>query len=257
MVEKSKVKRMFILDGGSFLYESSMMTYGSGIGKKIRIFTPFFAFDTVEGWILYDTGLPITAVELFTSLKMEPMVEKKNLAPHQLETINVQPGDVNKIIVSHLHMDHAGGLQYFPEAEVYVQKDEYAYALHPNSFQRYEYQQENFNLPGIKWNFLEGDEVIIPGLTVMLANGHSPGLQGLVIELPEKQFFILGSDAIYLQKNIDRNLPPGHAWNMSQALYSVKRLKALQSILGASLLPGHDFQYYTHKMKIGESIGST
>lgn len=257
MVEKSKVKRMFILDGGSFLYESSMMTYGSGIGKKIRIFTPFFAFDTEEGWILYDTGLPITAVELFSSLKMEPMIEKKNIVPQQLEKINVRPGDVSKIIISHLHIDHAGGLQYFPDVEVYVQKDEYAYALHPNSFQRYEYQPENFDLPEIKWSFLEGDEVIIPGLTAILVNGHTPGLQGLVIELPEKQFFILGSDAIYLQKNIDRDLPPGQAWNMSQALYSVKRLKALQSVLGASLLPGHDFHYYTSRIKTGEPIGLT
>lgn len=254
MSEKTRVKRMYILDGGSFLYESSMMTYGSGIGKKIRIFTPFFAFDTVEGWILYDTGMPENVVELYTPFGLEPIIGRENFAPQQLAKINAQPRDVSKIIISHLHMDHAGGLQHFPDAEVYVQKDEYTYALHPNSFQRHEYRQENFNSV-IKWNFLEGDEVIVPGLTVILANGHSPGLQSLVIELPDRRFFILGSDAIYLQKNIDRNLPPGQAWNMSLALYSVKRLKALQSILGASLLPGHDFRFYTSQIKIGEPIG--
>jgi N-acyl homoserine lactone hydrolase len=257
MGEKTRVKRMFVLDGGSFLYESSMMTYGSGIGKKIRIFTPFFAFDTEEGWILYDTGMPENVVEMYTSFGLEPIIGEENFAPEQLAKINVLPRDVTRIIISHLHMDHAGGLQHFPDTEVYVQKDEYAYALHPNSFQRYEYQQENFNLPEIKYNFLEGDEVIMPGLTAILANGHSPGLQGLVIELPGRQFVILGSDAIYLQKNIDRNLPPGQAWNMSQALYSVKRLKALQCILNAQLLPGHDFEYYTERIKVGESIGLT
>ena len=202
MSEKTKVKRMFVLNGGSFLYESSFMTYSSGIGRKERIIVPFYAFDTEEGWILYDTGLPITAVELFTSLKMEPIVNKENLAPQQLAKIDVLPGSVAKIVISHLHIDHAGGFVHFPDAEVYVQKDEYAYAFHPNSFQRYEYQQETFDLPGIKWNFLEGDEVLISGMTAILANGHTPGLQGLVIELPAKQFFILGSDAIYLQKKI-------------------------------------------------------
>ncbi len=56
MRKKTRVRRLFVLDGGSFIYETGMMKFGMDMDKRQRICTPFYAFDTEEGWVLYDTG---------------------------------------------------------------------------------------------------------------------------------------------------------------------------------------------------------
>ena len=87
----------------------------------------------------------------------------------------------------------------------------------------------------------------------MLANGHTPGLQGLIVELPDSGFYILGADSAYLTENISDNLPPGSSWNPVLAQYSVKRFNALAKILGARYFPGHDYNFFTKEVKIAEA----
>ena len=253
MKEQTKVKKMFILVGGSFLYKPGMMEFGKESEKRQRIFDPIFAFDTEEGWALYDTGLSQDAVPGLESRGAEPHISEENIVVGQLQKIGVSPTEVTKVIMSHLHQDHTGGIQFFPDAEIYVQKDEYSYAQFPNAFQAELYDQEIFDLPDVKWNLLEGDRVIIPGLTVMLANGHTPGLQGLIIELPESGYYLLGADSVYLKENIENEHPPGNVWNTILAEYSIKRFKALQSILDAQFFPGHDYDFYNNEVKLCEA----
>ncbi len=87
----------------------------------------------------------------------------------------------------------------------------------------------------------------------MLANGHTPGLQGLIIELPESGYYLLGSDSVYLMQNIKDTHPPGNVWNPVLAEYSIKRFKTLQALLGGQFLPGHDYDYYHREMNLGEA----
>ena len=253
MSEKSKVKRMFILDGGSISYEVGMMKYGMDLDKKIRVATPFYAFDTEAGWILYDTGWPQEAIPVLEMIGYVPDIKECHSAEEQIKKIGLKPSDIKKIILSHLHLDHVGGLRSFPDAEVYVQKDEYAYACHPNSFQASAYVADTFNMSGVKWKFLEGDDVIIPGLTVIMAGGHTPGLQALVVELPQSGFYILGSDAAYLRESIENNIPPGSAWNPVAGQYSIKRLKAIQKMINAQFFPGHEFAFFNEHVKVSEA----
>ncbi len=254
MRKKTAVKAMYVLDGGTFLYETAMMVFGKTGETHERIFTPFYAFDTEEGWVLYDTGWPSEAVPLLEGMGWEPKITEENSAVGQLGKIGVSPSDVKKIIVSHLHVDHAGGLQFFPDAQVYVQKDELSYAYYPNSFQALAYARETFAIPDIKWEILEGDGAILPGLTAILANGHTPGLQGLVVELHESGFVLLCADACYLRENFEQSIPPGNTWNAVLAQYALKRYQALQAILDARFFPGHEYDFFTKEVEIGTAI---
>jgi N-acyl homoserine lactone hydrolase len=250
MREKSKVRAMYILDGGSFLYEMGMMTFGQNLEEHLRIFTPFYAFDTEEGWILYDTGWPAEAPALLEQLGMDPQITAENSALEQLKKIGVSASDISKVIVSHLHVDHTGGLRDLAGIEVLVQKDEHAYAQHPNSFNATAYLAFTFDSPEINWNLLEGDGAVIPGLTVMLANGHTPGLQGLIVELPESGFFLLGADSAYLKTNIENDIPPGNSWNPILAQYSIRRFKAIAELLDGQFFPGHDNDFFSNEVKL-------
>ena len=91
-------------------------------------------------------------------------------------------------------------------------------------------------------------------MTGILANGHTPGLQALVVELPVSGFHILCADSAYLKENIETSLPGGTAWNPVLAQYAVKRLKALKSMLGADGFPGHDHEFFSQELRIGRQI---
>ena len=97
---------------------------------------------------------------------------------------------------------------------------------------------------------MEGDQQIIPGLTTILAPGHTPGLQALVVELPDSGFYVLGADSVYLNENINDNLPPGSCWDPVAAQYSVTRLKAVAGLLDAQLWPGHDYEFFTNEVEL-------
>lgn len=250
MREKTKVRAMYVLDGGSFLYEKGMMTFGRDLDKQVPVFVPFYAFDTDEGWFLYDSGWPIEAPPLLEAMGWEPKITQDNMAVEQLQKIGVEPSQVAGIIISHLHADHVGGLRSFPGATFYVQKDEYAYAFNPNSFNALAYFQFLYDLPDVNWNILQGDQEILPGLTVFLATGHTPGLQSLVVELPENGFYVLSADSAYLEENIAENLPPGSCWDPVCAQYSVTRLKALAKLLGGQQWPGHDYEFFTQSGRV-------
>jgi N-acyl homoserine lactone hydrolase len=253
MRTKTSIKKMFVLDGGTFLYETGMMLMGRDLSSKRRIITPFFAFDTLDGWVLFDTGWSPGAARILDALGMAPEISKEHAAVNQLERIKVKPNDVVAVIISHLHVDHAGGLSFFPDAKIFVQKDEFTYAMAPNTFQAHAYDANVTRLPGAKWELLQGDRVILPGLTAMMARGHTPGLQALVVELPESGYYILGSDSAYLTENIQHDHPPGNVWNTVCAQYAISRFNALRSILDARFFPGHDAEFYRENVKFGEA----
>lgn len=244
MREKTRVRRMFVLDGGSFSYDVGLMVHGKDLGKKQAVATPFYAFDTEEGWFLFDTGWPQEAAPVLEAMGWQPRIGPENAAPEQLKRIGVEASKVAGVVLSHLHVDHAGGLPFFPHARVYAQKDEMACARHPVTFQALAYQAQTFEVPGLSWNLLEGDTMILPGLAAVRAPGHTPGLQALVAELPESGCFVLCADAAYLVENLERDLPAGNAWNPVESFYSVRRLKMLGALLGAPCFPGHDLGFF-------------
>ncbi len=254
MREKSRVRRMFVLDGGSFFYDVGLMVHGKDLGKKQAVATPFYAFDTEEGWFLFDTGWPPEAVPVLEAMGWQPRIGPENAAPEQLRRIGVEPSEVAAVVLSHLHVDHAGGLSFFPHAKVYVQKDEMACARHPVTFQALAYQAQTFEIPSLRWNLMEGDSVILPGLSAVRAQGHTPGLQALVAELPESGSFVLCADAAYLVENLDRELPAGNAWNPLESFYSVRRLKMLGSLLAAPCFPGHDQAFFETGGRFGRAF---
>jgi N-acyl homoserine lactone hydrolase len=253
MKEKTRVRRMFILDGGSFLYVPAMMKYGSDERDLQRIIVPFFAFDTEEGWVLYDTGWSPKNVPILEEMGREPHIAEENFVLGQLAKIGVPAQDVATVVISHLHVDHIGGIQHFPEARILVQKDELAYARHTSSFQAEHYNRKLLDRPNIRWEPVDGDEVVMPGLAVALLQGHTPGLQGIIVDLPDSGFFLLGADCAYLMENIEQELPPGGSWNPVLAQYGIKRFKTLQALLGGRFLPGHDYDYYHGSLNLGEA----
>jgi N-acyl homoserine lactone hydrolase len=243
------VQELHVLDGGSIELDKSDMTFGHGAGQRVRVPTPVYLLKTTEGYVLYDTGWWPRAVPILQSMGLNPAISDSQSLPGLLASVGLQPDDIRKVIISHLHVDHAGGIQSLPNAEFIVQKDEYSYAFHPHTFSQLAYIPMAINFPSYKWTLIDGDQVIMPGLTVVLANGHTPGLQALVVDLPQTGIVILSSDCCYLSQNIDDEMIPGIVWDPTRALHSIKKLKTLARLLNGVVYPNHDMAFWESTLR--------
>jgi glyoxylase-like metal-dependent hydrolase (beta-lactamase superfamily II) len=126
-----------------------------------------------------------------------------------LKANGIQPDQITKVIMSHLHKDHAGGISKrdqlgnyfpaFPKAQFYVQKKEYEYAVE-TGFPSYMTEELSVleNNPTVNW--LDGNGSIDGYIFYEITGAHSPFHQVIWIKEKEDILFFGGDDAPQLQQ---------------------------------------------------------
>jgi glyoxylase-like metal-dependent hydrolase (beta-lactamase superfamily II) len=109
-----------------------------------------------------------------------------------LAKAGVNPEDIDLVINSHLHFDHAGGntrlvdgrlVPTFPNAKYVVQRTELEHAMHPTERDRASYYAHDF-VPiteAGRWQLVDGDREVLPGISVVKIPGHNLQNQGVLI----------------------------------------------------------------------------
>lgn len=112
--------------------------------------------------------------------------------------------DIHVVINTHLHFDHAGGntilngegnpVPTFPKAQYFIQRGEFEDAARANERTRASYRRENFTpIAHVnRWEFLEGDTELLPGVSVMLTPGHTRHHQAVRCESEGQVALYLG-----------------------------------------------------------------
>ena len=148
------------------------------------------------GPVLIDTGIGNKENEKFYDIY--GVENRGEHGPTALEDglleVGVKAEDIVLVINTHLHFDHAGGnivrdsdgrlRPAFENARYVVQRGEYEFATHTNERTAGSYFAHNF-VPlaeANRFDFLEGDREIIPGITALRTPGHTPWHQSLLIE---------------------------------------------------------------------------
>ncbi len=175
-----------------------------------------------------------------------------------LGRVGVRPEDVDVILVSHMHFDHVGNFEAFPNAKLYVQYDEFAgwshavdIANHMTSEEQKAWVFSSFD-PGDlaraaqgvaegRIVFVRGDEEILPGITARLAKDtHTFGSQWFKIETRNGPYVAAG-DTVYWYSNIEGMWAPGYVQGNSFNLITL--YQTLQEELRSEtsrIIPGHD-----------------
>ena len=150
--------------------------------------------------ILLDTGLGDKEDAKFQEMFA---VERMPTLRDSLKMQGLQPDDIHMVINTHLHFDHAGGntaredgavISTFPKAKYIVQRGEYEDAARSNERTRASYRRENFTpIAHVdQWEFVDGETEVLPGVTVMVTEGHTRCHQSIKIESEGQVAFYLG-----------------------------------------------------------------
>jgi glyoxylase-like metal-dependent hydrolase (beta-lactamase superfamily II) len=176
----------------------------------------------------------------------------------------VRPEEIKYLILSHLHIDHAGNLEPFKNAEIYVSENEFlqvASLLLQNKL-AVPYQPDDVKAwaqEDYKWNFVkEQYEVVdfVPGVRfITLGPGHAFGILALLIQLPGAGNIILASDAIYSSINVGPPaLPPGVIMDHAGWHKSFDFLQEKAKEYDAQLWYGHDMEQFNSLIKADDGF---
>jgi glyoxylase-like metal-dependent hydrolase (beta-lactamase superfamily II) len=212
---------------------------------------PAFLIEHPEaGPILIDTGLHEQAAtdvgaalgraaKLAFTIDMQPHWA----VPAQLRERGVAPGDIELIVMTHLHYDHASGLAQFPGATVLVDDAEWAAASKGNILAGY---ITSLFPAGQDWRLLdhgaEAIDLLGDGSIVLLRTpGHTAGHRSVVLRLSGGRELLLTGDAAYSQRTIDEDLTPLLTWRDDAFQSSLARLRDWGAQHpGAPVICGHD-----------------
>ncbi len=205
--------------------------------------------------ILFDTGchpsVEKNAFERWGGLSkiMKPInMNGKNLIT-ELATIGISPDDIDLVINSHLHPDHCGCNEFFKNAEFYCHEKEIQSANHENA-NLMGYIKKEWDLP-MKLKTLNHNFDVFDDSRIVTINlpGHTPGSIGLLVNL-EKNRFVIASDALSLERNLDKEEVPKNAWNPQLILKSYEELKKIKKS-GYIIVCGHDDNQWKNNLDMG------
>ncbi len=189
--------------------------------------------------ILVDTGYDAAEAQARDRpIRLDPAAA---LAP-----LGLRPEDITRLIVTHLHYDHAGGLHLFPNAVLHMQAAEMAYATGPcmchdtlrMPFTGAHICEAVLRLYAGKVRFYDGDAEIAEGVSVHAIGGHSRGLQAVRVRT-QAGWLVLASDATHFYENIRSRKPFPIVVDLEAMLAGFARLEALTSSPDL-IVPGHD-----------------
>lgn len=136
-----------------------------------------------DGVFLFDNGAGIGNAEIDAAYTPRVKPIEVALAEH-----GVALADVTGIANCHLHFDHAGQNVRLPrDIPIFVQRQEWAKVREPDYT-----VPEWIDVPDLRYEVLDGETVVGPGLRLVPTPGHTPGHQSLVIDGPEGTIVLAG-----------------------------------------------------------------
>jgi len=229
--------------GEACIDKGRVLSPGVGDGQRVHIPIPAYLVQTDDGKnILIDTGMHKVHIDdpeyTFRGTAIAgtllPVMRPEDYLVRRLADLNLAVGDITHVINTHLHFDHAGNNGLFTHAPIYVQRGHHDVARDNPTF-----PNEYWNVPDLRYELLDGEPEIFPGMQLILTPGHAPFHQSLLLNLPECGNILLCGDAIYCQDNLDHDAWGAQA-DPEAAKASAAKLLTIARDRHALIIYGHD-----------------
>lgn len=222
-------------------FDKSRFTMSKDVGVFLDVAVLAYLVRTSEGKnILVDSGTPTP--EQSKTMDNREIFDQRGIIDI-LDDEGLKPDDIDDIILTHVHWDHAYNLQFFPHANIYVQKSELQYAVDPLWMHKvpYGYSEKNGNpcwFDGfMHMTVIDGDWRYSDEISVFHLPGHTPGMQGVLVDTQEGKYMI-ASDNVPLFDSFESIKPPVVHVSIEDWYKSYLKIKELSDFV----LPGHDMK---------------
>jgi N-acyl homoserine lactone hydrolase len=216
-----------------------------------------FAIEHPEGVIVIDTGETARVSEpgyfprwqpFFRFAVREQVQPEQEIGP-QLEQLGILPSDVRRVVMTHLHTDHAGGLHHFPDNEILVSRAELDYAAglggrirgYPNKRWPSWFRPILIDLPPVSFGPFPASMALTEAsdITLVPVPGHSPGQLAVVVEDGDHAVFLAG-DSSYTEDALLRGVVDGVGPDEAAERLTHERIRAYAAETPTVYLPAHD-----------------
>ena len=248
--------KLHVLDLGRLRLHSSVLI-GSGpspFPDLVEVPVSAYCIDHPDGRVLFDTGCHPQAMG--PNGRWSPEFQRdfallggeECTLPHRLEQLGLGPSDIRYVVLSHMHSDHAGCVEFFRQSQLVVHAEELAAVK-----TAYEARDENayawndtdaWIRSDLAWRQIssgEGDLDIHDEVRLLnLGLGHSFGMLALSVRLRDSGEVTLASDTIYCAENfLQPEVLPGSLRDEAGYRRALDRIRA-RADAGAQVWYGHD-----------------
>lgn len=215
-------------------------------------------FSPKLGWVLVDTGSHPDAMKGYwpeEARKSIPLVRTaEDMLDFRLSQLGLTPQDIDLLVLTHLHLDHAGNLNLFSGTKagqkVIVHQAEIKQALYDTFLAESDlingYLKPDFTgLEGIRFDPIDDSIKLSDDLELIWLPGHSAGTLGVLVTLKDEGVILYTSDAINSSENLGPPMQLSSVFYDSLAMKdSMRKILWLQRQHDAKLIFGHDLNQY-------------
>ena len=202
--------------------------------------------DTPDGRLLWDTSCPRDWQERWAPTGLHDFFPYEQVTEDQyfdsrLKQLGMELGDIDFVVMSHLHFDHAGNVKMFADAPARLvcsdKEKEFAFGFE-GAFTGAHLKSD---YDGLEFETISGDTEFLPGVTLIEAPGHTPGTLAMQVDLPDTGTMIFTSDAVYMGDSYGPPATPAAIVNDLTAWYqSVEKIRGIAERTNATIIFGHD-----------------
>lgn len=231
-------------DRKPFGYRYDIERRDGTITEGVMVPVPVWLLEGTEKTILIDTGLgDIDEVSKMQSRYGVDFVASRKPAQDLVAGLRrhgVEPEDIDLVVLTHLHFDHIGNNEFFPNAEFIVQRDELPQATEPPHFCMFYYPEYAYKIEMVRdrLTVIDGDLTIDPAVRLVKIGGHTPGCMVVMVETTLGTV-CLTSDVMYNYKNLELNWPMGSFWDLPDLMAGYDRLRREADVI----VPAHDWKF--------------
>jgi N-acyl homoserine lactone hydrolase len=230
-----KIERFHV---GWISSSAAIWRQGEDPEQTIRFPIPAYLIETDTERILVDTGLHPAAVADGPERHYGPQAGLFALEQELDIAEQLDVSTLTRVVLTHLHFDHAGGLDLLPAGiPIVVQRSEWEAGHDAAAVQRNFFFPRDYALGDRELILLDGDHDLLGdgSIELLLTPGHTPGHQS--VRVGER--LVLGVDVAHFASTLDDMRFPVFADDFAAQARSAERLRGLRDA-GALVVPGHD-----------------
>jgi N-acyl homoserine lactone hydrolase len=227
-----------LLNAGWISGSLAVWRQGEDPDRRIRFPVPAFLIETSEERILVDTGLNPAGVKDPGAFYTRPEAAAFELELEEILSEQVDLTTLTRVVLTHLHFDHAGGLALVPPSiPIVVQRREWEAGHDAASVKKNFFYPRDYAIDEREVVLIDGDHDLLGdgSIELLLTPGHTPGHQSVRVG----DSLVLGIDVAHFASSFDDHRFPVFGDDHAAQARSADRLRRMRDA-GARLLPGHD-----------------